>query len=45
MNKETMQQEIRKAILLSLYNNKLINKSTYLQTQKSIVKKKGKEVA
>jgi len=45
MNKEKVQQEIRKAILVSLYNKKLINKTTYLQTQKVIVNKKGKEVA
>lgn len=45
MNKEKVQQEIRKAILVSLYNKKLINKTTYLQAQKAIVKDKGKEVA
>ena len=38
MNKGTIQQEIRKSLLLALYSNKKINKATYQQAQKNIEK-------
>lgn len=44
MNKGTIQQEIRKSLLLALYSNKKINKATYQQAQNYINKDKGKEV-
>lgn len=44
MNKGTIQQEIRKSLLLALYSNKKINKATYQQAQKNIEKEYRREV-
>lgn len=44
MNNGTIQKEIRKSLLLALYNKNTINKATYQQAQNYINKDKGKEV-